>query len=215
MKKALLSIALLLILLASYESYRLWVAHEKTPRLLESYKQENLPLKSADLSKDQLDIILEVEDPGFFDHNGLDFSSPGQGMTTITQGLAKYMYFDKFNPGFAKLEQSLIAWLVLNRNFSKQHQLDIMLNHAYLGRTGDQKILGFEQAASTYFGKTFAELEDSEFLGLVGMLIGPDNLHPEKDKAQFDKRVARITNMLSGKCAPTGVYDPFYEACDL
>ncbi len=214
MKKALLSIAMLLILLTSYESYRLWVAHEKTPELLDLYKQENLALKAADLSKDQLDIILKVEDPGFYDHNGLDFTSPGQGMTTITQGLAKYMYFDKFYPGFAKLEQSLIAWLVLNRNFSKQHQLDIMLNHAYLGRNHEQKIRGFEQAASTYFGKPFAELGEQEFLGLVGMLIGPDKRHPEKNKQQYDKRIARITNMLSGKCAPTGVYDPFYEACE-
>ena len=213
MKKALLTTALLLVLLASYESYRVWVAHEKTPRLLQQYKQENLSLKAENLSNEQMDIILMVEDHGFYNHNGLDFSSPGQGMTTITQGLTKYMYFEKFNPGFAKLEQSLIAWLVLNKNFSKQHQLEIMLNHAYLGKNNDQKIRGFEQAAAVYFGKPFAELDEQEFLGLVGMLIGPDNLHPQKNKSQYEQRVARIKNMLSGKCSPTGVYDPYYEAC--
>ena len=45
-------------------------------------------LQVSDLTPRQLDILLKVEDPNFFNHHGVDFTTPGAGITTITQGLA-------------------------------------------------------------------------------------------------------------------------------
>jgi membrane carboxypeptidase/penicillin-binding protein len=56
-----------------------------------------------------LQALLTVEDPHFYTHDGIDASTPGAGITTITQGLVKLYYFHPFKPGIAKLRQSLIA----------------------------------------------------------------------------------------------------------
>ncbi|MHA1549133.1 MAG: hypothetical protein ACTSYE_09385 [Alphaproteobacteria bacterium] len=56
----------------------------------------------AHLTDNQRAILLAVEDPAFDHHNGLDFSQPGQGMTTITQAITKFLYFDPFKPGLAR-----------------------------------------------------------------------------------------------------------------
>ena len=40
------------------------------------------------LGADNLASLLAVEDPGFADHSGVDFITPGAGVTTITQSAA-------------------------------------------------------------------------------------------------------------------------------
>ena len=214
LKKVLLAIGLLVLLLFAYEAYRLVVAERKTAVLMQEYGEDRLAIRSASLPKARLDALLKIEDPSFYDHNGVDFSTPGQGLTTITQGLVKYMYFDRFTPGLAKIEQSLIARFVVNRHFGKQHQLDIMLNHAYLGSFDGKEVRGFGEAAQTYFSKSFEALNDREFIGLVGMMIAPNNLDPVRNRENHERRVARIESYLAGKCKPTGLRDVTYEACD-
>ena len=36
-----------------------------------------------------MNILIKVEDPDFYDHKGVDFKMPGEGITTITQGVVK------------------------------------------------------------------------------------------------------------------------------
>ena len=57
---------------------------------------ELMVLEVEDLTPRQLEILLKVQDPRFFDHKGIDLRSPGAGWTTITQGLVKIHYFDPF-----------------------------------------------------------------------------------------------------------------------
>jgi hypothetical protein len=64
---------------------------------------------SHDLSKRQKEILIKVQDPGFYGHNGIDLSTPGAGLTTITQAIVKKLYFDGFKP--------LIAMLVMPKTF--------------------------------------------------------------------------------------------------
>ena len=117
----------------------------------------------------------------------------------------------EFQKGFAKIEQSLIASFVLDRHLGKDQQLALFLNQAYFGEAGGKSIRGFDEAARTYFGKPLSDLSEDEFIGLVGMLIGPNELRP--DTAAYKERVGRIKNLLTGKCQPTAVFDPYYEAC--
>ena len=100
-------------------------------------------------------ILLKIEDPAFYEHEGLDFKSLGQGMTTLSQALVKRLYFEKFKPGFAKIEQSLIARFVLHKHFSKDEQLRLFLNLGYFGTLAGEEIIGFSQAAKVYYDKPF------------------------------------------------------------
>jgi len=201
-----------LIGIAGWEGYAVWRAESRTADILATWLGKPQPLSLAELSREQRDILLKVEDPGFYGHHGIDISSPGQGMTTITQAVVKLLYFDPFRPGFAKIEQSLIARFVLDRHLSKDQQLVLFINHAYFGTHGDQQIYGFADASQTYFGKLFAQLSMDEYIGLISMLIGPNEFRPDNPRA-YNERVARIKALLAGQCKPTGVFDPLYSGC--
>ena len=208
--------ALVILVIAGvviWQAYAVWRAETQTAEILSVWLAKPRPLALTSLSPEQKDILLKIEDPGFYHHKGIDFASPGQGMTTITQALVKLLYFDPFRPGFAKIEQSLIARFVLNRHLSKNQQLSLFINHAYLGRFGNKQIRGFAEASQTYFGKPFEELNRDEFIGLIAMLIGPNAIRPDKPAA-YEKRIARIKAMLAGKCHPSGVLDASYKGCE-
>jgi len=169
-------------------------------------------LNPRDVPEDRIRDLLTVEDPRFYSHVGVDFSTPGAGMTTITQGLVKFLYFDQFRPGPAKIRQSLLA-VGFNARVDKQTQLAIFLNSANLGTVKGRDIRGFSEAAQVYFGKPFAELSRTEYLSLVAMGIGPNEFSVATHPAKNSDRVRRIEGLLRGECRPSGWRDVYYTSC--
>ena len=215
MRKALKAIgavaALLLVGFIAYESFAVWRAKQRTPDVLAAAAKGELKL--SDIPARRMAMLLKIEDPNFHGHKGVDFSTPGAGMTTITQGLVKRFYFDRFEPGFAKIEQSLIARFVLDPAMSKDRQLQAYLNFTYFGSSKGRPVIGYADAARTYYGKALDRLSDREFLSLVAMTMAPNKLDPVRHKADNAERVRRIEAMLAGKCKPTGLRDVAYKAC--
>jgi membrane peptidoglycan carboxypeptidase len=203
---------LLLLLLGfiAYEGWRIYQAHQATPTLL-AEAHSNLALTWSDLSKRQQEILLKVEDPAFFTHPGVDFLTPGAGITTITQALVKRFYFDPFTPGFAKIEQSLIAWLVVNRQVPKEDQLTLFLNHAYFGTGDEGPLIGFPTAAQHFFKRPVGALSEADYIALVASLIAPKTHAP--GSPANDQRSKRITRYLTGACAPANNGDVWYPTC--
>jgi membrane carboxypeptidase/penicillin-binding protein len=210
-KPILIAIAVLLLAVIAFEGFALWRAQQRTPEVLSEASKGPLPLSA--LSAQQIQELLAVEDPGFYRHQGVDFSTPGAGMTTITQSLVKHFYFDHFHKGFPKIEQSLIARFVLDPAMSKPDQLHSFINHAYFGTYRGKNVEGFAAAATIYFGQDFDQLTNDQFLTLVAMLMAPDRLDPDRHSAANRERVARIKRMLSGECRPAGLRDVSYKAC--
>jgi membrane peptidoglycan carboxypeptidase len=205
---------LLLALLATFlcfETFAVFRARARTAEVLEQVR--NRPLRLEQIPLRWVVALLRVDDPGFFHHRGVDFSTPGAGMTTITQALVKRLFFDNFEPGFAKIEQSLIARFVLDPAMSKRDQLEVYFNYAYFGSDRGRDILGFAAAAEHYYHKPFAALSDREFLSLVAMGMAPRNLDPVRHPAENAERVRRIEAMLAGRCVPSGLRDVSYEDC--
>jgi membrane peptidoglycan carboxypeptidase len=209
-------LAIFLVPLFVTVSYVLFVvgsAAEKTVMALQSvthYEHQGLKLES--IPPEWLSHLLAVEDPNFFGHNGVDLSTPGAGLTTITQGLVKIHYFDEFKPGIAKLKQTILA-MVLNSKITKKQQLMLFLNTARLGTVSAEPISGFSNAAVAYFGKGFSELTHREFISIVAMLVGPNRYNVAANPEENAKRVNRILAVLAGKCMPEGVRDVYYERC--
>jgi membrane peptidoglycan carboxypeptidase len=171
------------------------------------------PLDPAELPPGRIDDLLAVEDPAFRTHSGIDLSTPGAGWTTITQGLAKDLYFDAFRPGpLAKLEQSLAA-LVLDARTSKDRQLRLFLSRAYLGEIPAGSVNGFAAAARVWIGKDVRQLDRREFLSLVAMVIGPNAYGIASQPERNAERLARIERLLAGECRPEGWGDVTYESC--
>ena len=156
---------------------------------------------------------LRVEDPGFFASSrrrflharrGHDDDHPGAGRSAL--------YFDGFRPGFAKLEQSLIARFVLDPAMSKARPargLHQLCRASAPGRGRD--IIGFAAAAEHYYRRPFAALTDREYLSLVAMLMAPDALDPVRHPAgecragPADRSPARRSLRAARSCATSAM----------
>lgn len=186
------------------------IAREQTPALvtaaLEQYGTELTP---SDLSPEREAMLLAIEDPTFLHHHGVDFDTPGAGMTTITQGLVKLLYFPEgFKPGIGKIRQTLIARYALDALTSKHRQLLLFLNMSYMGHEDSKPIYGFANASRIYFGKEFATIDDEQFLSLVAMLISPNRFKP--GTPANTERLERISAYLRGEIQPASLLDVEY-----
>ncbi len=191
MKKVSIAIALFLVVVISYYSYVVREARSSTPHYVQAAKAKITGAASMqDLNENRLDLLLKIQDPNFFAHSGTDFLS-GR-VTTLTQSLVKFLYFDKFKPGLAKIRQSLIARYALDPLVSKEDQLYLFLNLTYFGEFNGEPVRGFGNAARTYFQKSLKELSDQEYFGLLAMLSGPNEYNVRVYPQKNADRVAQL-----------------------
>ena len=205
------AVVLALMAAAAYYANEVRGARDATPALVaQAWQRYGAGLKVTDLSADRQALLLAIEDPAFYRHRGVDLETPGAGMTTITQGLVKLLYFPEgFRQGLPKIRQTLIARYALDPLVSKKEQMELFLNMSYLGNVKGQAVHGYAAAAQAYFGKPFAQLTDEEFLSLVAMHIAPDRLKP--GTPENARRVQRIHAYLSGRYRPASVLDVDYD----
>lgn len=191
-------------------------AYVDTPKVLaEAASLDRSRLHLEDVPAEYQHILLAVEDPSFYSHHGVDFTTAGSGWTTITQGIVKIYFYNGFTPGlfrYRKLEQSLIAW-VFNSRVDKRTQLLIFINSAYFGNYQGREVIGFTDASRAYFNKGFSELTRDEYISLVAMLVGPNEFNVTLRPGKTGERVKRINRLLAGDCKPAGLTDVYYELC--
>ncbi len=166
----------------------------------------------VDLTPPKLDALLRVDDPNFWNHRGIDLATPGSGMTSITQSLAKRLAFDHFKPGYRKLRQSAYA-LGLERRLSKQQILALALDTAQLGRGPHGWMQGMFVASAQVYGKPPAALDDRQWLRLVAVLVAPRQFDLFGVDPALDQRVNRIQRLIAGQCRPLGKRDVWLEGC--
>ncbi len=153
-----------------------------------------------DLSARFLDVLLAIEDRRFFSHPGIDPIAVGravwtnvtrgtviQGGSTITQQLAKNLFYSPQRTFGRKLKESMAA-LVLEAKYSKQAILESYANEIYLGQVGSVSIYGVGEAAHRYFGKRMDALSLEETALLVGMIKGPNTYSPLRNPALAKQR---------------------------
>lgn len=181
------------------------------------------------LSPRQQAILLKIEDPTFFSHPGLSLAD-GQGVATISSAVARDLFL--YGPGLAGPQGALqrvyrgvfdccrkidlgrdTMALVLDASVSKQRQLALYVSNVYMGRHAGRQVHGLQEAARAYLGKPLAELGDDELAQLVAMIQAPNALHPLRNRAAYEERLARVRAVLAGRCAPAGWFDTTYAHC--
>jgi len=164
------------------------------------------------LSPAQRALLLLVEDPAFDTHNGMDLSTPGAGLTSLTQSLAKRLAFKSFQPGIGKIRQTAYA-LSLERHLTKNEILTLALESAQMGQGPDGWVVGFHQGASTFFDKSMSDLTEREFATLVAVLIAPSKLSIWRNDDALQTRILRIENLAAGECEPENSRDVWLDGC--
>lgn len=197
-RAVLLASGMALILGIIWSTFIVVDARRRTPEVLaRSMAAQTMPLTLQSFPPRYLDLLLAVQDPTFYDHHGVNLlAAPGR-MTTVTQALVKYLYFDRFERGVVnKIRQTLIAVFALDPLTTKQQQLTLFVNTVYLGRMNGWQVHGFDQAAQMYFGRGLVELSEPEFLSLLAMLDAPNTFHVANHPQANAQRVAAIRASL-------------------
>lgn len=176
----------------------------RSPTLVAQLEENgSLELEATDLSAWQACALIAIQDPAFYIHRGVGLFHGRFGHVTVTQAVAKRLF--GYEPGFLNRGKFRVMAmsLALDRRFSKDDQLRIFLNRAYLGAVDEEQILGFAAASRTYFNRELDEITDQQFLALVAMLFRPTAwsvaAHPDQNAAG----VAQLGPIVERHCSAT------------
>jgi membrane peptidoglycan carboxypeptidase len=206
------AVAALVLLYLAYLGWRIAeeraIVSDKVDSIIAGAEPDELAV-----APNRVAILLKVEDPTFFTNKGIDLSTPGAGMTTLSQGLGKQIFFENFEPGFRKGELMALTRFALYPMVDKNRTLHAVIANAYFGTHRNRPVMGFADGARTWFRKPLSQLTDREFLELEAMLVAPDRLKPRRGDEERRERAARIERLMAGQCQPTGLRDVMLDGC--
>ena len=130
--------------------------------------------------------VVATEDHRFWEHHGVDklrtlkalwitLFEPGkiQGASTITQQLAKNLFFS-FKRSFKRKFHELLVAVQIESRYSKNDILQAYMNQIPFGVGAH----GIENAAQTFFGKSASDLNLAEAALLAGLPKSPTRYNP-------------------------------------
>ena len=180
------------------------------------------PVPLAGVSRHLIHAVLASEDQRFFGHEGVDWTALQEslqkdvekrrfvrGGSTITQQLAKNLYFGTAKTPLRKLRELVVArWL--EQDLSKPRILSLYLNVIEWG----DGVYGCEEAARRWYGKPAAALSEREAAGLAAMIPNPRRLNPATSPARHERATRRVlwlmakAGYLGRDTAPLGAEPP-------
>ena len=133
----------------------------------------------------------------------------------MTQGICKGLFFERFSPGLLRHRKFMLMAdaLAFDYRVPKDKQLRVFMNRAYFGNADGNEILGFQPAARAYFGRDLLQLNDREYLGLVAMLVAPNNYHVVSQPEANAVRVRAIERLVDSACPAGCVAKPPHAPC--
>jgi monofunctional biosynthetic peptidoglycan transglycosylase len=166
-------------------------------------QQTWVPLTAV--SRHLIHAVLASEDQNFFGHKGVDWKAIQEsfekdarerrfvrGGSTITQQLAKNLYFGTQKTPVRKLRELMVArWL--EQDLSKVRILTLYLNVIEWG----DFVYGCEAAAERWYGKPAAALNEAEAAGLAAMIPNPRRLNPDVSAARHERATRRVLWLMS------------------
>jgi len=152
------------------------------------------------VSRHLIHAVLASEDQGFFGHEGVDWKAIeesieknvarrrfARGGSTITQQLAKNLYFGTRKSFVRKARELVVTWW-LETDLSKARILALYLNLIEWG----EGVYGVEAAARHWYGKAAAELSVSEAAALAAMIPNPRRINPRVSPARHERATRRV-----------------------
>lgn len=168
------------------------------------YEQRRILVPLAEIPRFLQEALVAVEDSRFYEHYGLDpvgiiralWSNVkcfclAEGGSTITQQLAKVLFFTPEKSLSRKLKEALLA-VKIERDYTKQQILELYFNQIYFGHGA----YGIEAAARTYFNKSVGELNLAEGAMLAGLPRAPNSYSPVLDPERARRRRHHVLNRM-------------------
>ena len=144
--------------------------------------------------------VLAIEDERFYQHYGIDpiaiiraatinltSGSVRQGGSTLTQQLAKNVFFSQQRSLVRKVAEAFFA-IMIEMSCSKREILEFYLNEVFLGQEGLVAIHGFGEASQSFFGKDVQSITPAEAATLAGIIKAPTSYSPRFHPENAQKR---------------------------
>lgn len=140
----------------------------------------------TDLPSEFIYALLESEDSRFYEHSGVDIVSIGraiwidiktmsfaEGGSTITQQLAKNMYFEFDKKLSRKVADALMA-REIEKHYDKNEILELYINSIYFG----EGCYGISAASRYYYGVAPSDLTQEQQAALIKTIKAPSVYNP-------------------------------------
>ena len=191
------------------------ISHNKRNPSVEVYADDNSRIavygemyssyvNYTEISPNFINALIAIEDNRFYSHHGIDFRGIAralyvniinlgykQGGSTITQQLAKIIFFNSEKSIFRKIRELFITFK-LESLLSKNEILSLYVNRAYFG-SGNY---GIKSAANSNFYKQPIDLNIYESAILVSALKAPSRFNLMVSPDLTKKRASLVLNKM-------------------
>lgn len=188
-----------------YKMYKNALHNKPLEEMVQEIRSQKSYTKISNIPDIYKDAVIAVEDHRYYDHKGIDIIAIGrallndirareliEGGSTITQQLAKNMYFTQDKTLTRKIAEVFMAKKIEN-NYNKEEILELYVNYIYYG-SGYYDI---KSASLGYFDKEPQDLTEGESIMLAGIPNAPSVYNPkvsprlarERQKQVIDKMI--------------------------
>lgn len=187
-----------------YSMYKDALENKSIDSVISSIESKSGYVKLSEIPDIYKDAVISVEDHRFYEHSGIDIIAIGraflhdlkvmdfaQGGSTITQQLAKNVYFTQDKKLVRKIAEVFMAWK-LEKELGKDKILELYLNTSYFG----DGYYTIREASVGYFGKEPMDLTDSEAVMLAGIPNAPSVYAPTNSYELAKKRQKQVLSKM-------------------
>lgn len=188
-----------------YKMYKNALDDKPLEEMVQEIRSQKSYTKISNIPDIYKDAVIAVEDHRYYDHKGIDIIAIGrallndirareliEGGSTVTQQLAKNMYFTQDKTLTRKIAEVFMAKKIEN-NYNKEEILELYVNYIYYG-SGYYDI---KSASLGYFDKEPQDLTEGESIMLAGIPNAPSVYNPkvsprlarERQKQVIDKMI--------------------------
>lgn len=187
-----------------YDMYKAALEEIPLEEKVASIREKNNYAKIEEMPQMYINAVISVEDHRFYKHNGIDIiaicraaindlkaMSLVEGGSTISQQLAKNMYFTQEKKFTRKFAEMFMA-INIEHNYSKNEILELYLNTIYFGDgyyTAKEACLG-------YFDKELNQMTYYEMILLAGIPNAPTVYAPTKNPELAKQRQKQVIEKM-------------------
>lgn len=210
LKRIIICIILIILFAVGIVTYKGYTIYKQAlneisvkDKVAEIQSQENYT-KIEDLPEFYLNAVIAVEDHRFYDHGAIDIISIGravwtnvksfelrEGGSTITQQLAKNIYFTQEKTALRKIAEIFMAFEI-EKNCDKDEILELYVNTSYFG----DGYYCVKEAANGYFDKEPIDMNEYESSMLAGIPNAPSVYAPTKNPDLAKQRQNQVLDRM-------------------
>lgn len=193
------------VTLSGYELYREAVEAVPVSEKLEEIQGKENFTSYEELPQRYIDAVIAAEDRRFFRHHGFDILATSraawhnieamslvEGGSTITQQLAKNMYFTQ-EKKFSRKVAEIFVSKELEELCDKETLFELYVNSIYFG-SGYYSVY---DAAQGYYNKKPSELDDYECTMLAGVPNAPSVYSPDVNPTLAEERRQQVLECMA------------------